>query len=655
MNSQISQDEATRANIYQLFFQMAEEGQAVHAEGRIIEVNEAFCRIFGYSREELIGKSVLDLAADSSRQQVKEAIITKRQDSYEAEGLRKDGSTFWGRLHSVNVVWQGKNARLTSIIDFTERHLAEKKLQASNERYRRLLELLPDAVLVTDLQLNIVMANEQAAILFGYNNPQELIGQPAMQFASEEEAEYARSNLGRMFQERIMRQVGYSMRRRDGRIVPVEVSASLIEHDLGQPAEFVVVLRDVSERLRLEQERHLLQQQILQAQKLESLGLLAGGIAHDFNNLLMGVLGNASLALASLQPGSSFYDLLIKIEQAAVRAAELTNQLLAYSGKGRFVVRPVNLSQVVREMSELLRVSMGKNVTLRLDLAANLPAVMADVAQLRQVVMNLITNAVDAIGEGGGLITLYTGIMEADRRYLENTVIKENLSEGRYVVLEVSDTGCGMDEQTMSRIFDPFFTTKFTGRGLGLAAVLGIIRGHHGTIKVYSEPGKGTTFKILLPASEDRAVTEVGSNVSTEKIDLSDMRVLVVDDDQTVREVTRAMLEAAGAEVFTAADGEQALAVFRKDKDRIRFVVLDTTMPGMSGEEVYRRLRQEKPGVRVLLTSGYNEQDVTNRFAGKGLAGFIQKPFQLGQLMSAVRKVIESQPPDEMEQQRGKK
>jgi len=655
LNSQISQDEATRANIYQLFFQMAEEGQAVHAEGRIIEVNEAFCRIFGYSREELIGKSVLDLAADSSRQQVKEAIITKRQDSYEAEGLRKDGSTFWGRLHSVNVVWQGKNARLTSIIDFTERHLAEKKLQASNERYRRLLELLPDAVLVTDLQLNIVMANEQAAILFGYNNPQELIGQPAMQFASEEEAEYARSNLGRMFQERIMRQVGYSMRRRDGRIVPVEVSASLIEHDLGQPAEFVVVLRDVSERLRLEQERHLLQQQILQAQKLESLGLLAGGIAHDFNNLLMGVLGNASLALASLQPGSSFYDLLIKIEQAAVRAAELTNQLLAYSGKGRFVVRPVNLSQVVREMSELLRVSMGKNVTLRLDLAANLPAVMADVAQLRQVVMNLITNAVDAIGEGGGLITLYTGIMEADRRYLENTVIKENLSEGRYVVLEVSDTGCGMDEQTMSRIFDPFFTTKFTGRGLGLAAVLGIIRGHHGTIKVYSEPGKGTTFKILLPASEDRAVTEVGSNVSTEKIDLSDMRVLVVDDDQTVREVTRAMLEAAGAEVFTAADGEQALAVFRKDKDRIRFVVLDTTMPGMSGEEVYRRLRQEKPGVRVLLTSGYNEQDVTNRFAGKGLAGFIQKPFQLGQLMSAVRKVIESQPPDEMEQQRGKK
>jgi two-component system cell cycle sensor histidine kinase/response regulator CckA len=531
----------------------------------------------------------------------------------------------------------------------------DDSLRAAAERYRRLLELLPDAVLVTDLQLNIVMANQQAASLFGYTTPQELIGQPAIRFATEEEVDYARQNLEHMFQERIMRQIGYRMRCRDGRIVPVEVSASLIEYDSGQPAEFVVVLRDVSERLRLEQERHLLQQQILQAQKLESLGLLAGGIAHDFNNLLMGVLGNASLALASLQPGSSFYDLMVKIEQAAVRAAELTNQLLAYSGKGRFVVRPVNLSQVVREMSELLRVSMGKNVTLRLDLAAKLPAVMADVAQLRQVVMNLITNAVDAIGEGGGLITLYTGIMEADRRYLDTTVIKENLSEGRYVVLEVSDTGCGMDEQTLSRIFDPFFTTKFTGRGLGLAAVLGIVRGHHGTIKVYSEPGKGTTFKILLPASEEREVAEAVSNAASEKLDLVGMRVLVVDDDQTVREVTRSMLEAAGAEVFTAADGEQALAVFRKDRDRIRFVVLDTTMPGMSAEEVYRRLRQEKPGVRVLLTSGYNEQDVTSRFAGKGLAGFIQKPFQMGQLMSAVRKVIESQPPDEEGQEGAKK
>jgi CheY-like chemotaxis protein len=356
---------------------------------------------------------------------------------------------------------------------------------------------------------------------------------------------------------------------------------------------------------------------------------LAGGIAHDFNNLLVGILGNAGLALMELTPESPARYTIEQIEVAGQRAAELARQMLAYSGKGRFVIQRLNLNAVVEEMTHLLQVSIAKNVVLKYNFAPALPAVEADATQLRQVVMNLVVNASEAIGSRSGVITITTGAMHADRSYLNEIYTAPDLPEGDYVYLEIADTGSGMDAETREKVFDPFFTTKFTGRGLGLAAVLGIVRGHQGAIKVYSEPGRGTTFKVLLPcASGDLEANP--APLASSKVETSFPAgglVLVIDDDETVRNVTARILREFGLTALLAADGRTGLEMFRRHASEISCVLLDLTMPNPSGEEVFREIRRTKRSVRVILMSGYNEQDATNRFAGKGLAGFLQKPF----------------------------
>jgi nitrogen-specific signal transduction histidine kinase/ActR/RegA family two-component response regulator len=409
---------------------------------------------------------------------------------------------------------------------------------------------------------------------------------------------------------------------------------------VGKPAGVVGIARDITDQQKSTAEREQLEAKVQQAQKLESLGVLAGGIAHDFNNLLTSILGNADLALEQITPSSSARENLQGIETASRRAAELCRQLLAYSGKGRFQVRPIDLQQIVEEMAHLLFVSISKNAILKYNFYPNLPAIEADVAQIRQIVMNLITNASEAIGGRSGIIRISTGALECDEAYLRSTFTGHDIKPGLYVSLEVSDTGCGMDASAIHKIFDPFYTTKFTGRGLGLAAVLGIVRSHHGAIKVYSEPGKGSTFKLLFPASESSAF---GVTEGTKGAPWSGHgKVLLVDDESTVRDVGRQMLQRAGLTVLTAPDGEAALEVFRREQD-IDCVVLDLTMPRMDGEACFRELRRLKPGVKVILSSGYNEQDVINRFVGKGLAGFIQKPYVATELLVRVREAFEGQ------------
>ena len=318
--------------------------------------------------------------------------------------------------------------------------------------------------------------------------------------------------------------------------------------------------------------------------------------------------------------------------------------MLAYSGKGRFVVETLNLNEVVMEMGRLLEVTIPKKVVLRYDLTEGLPCVDVDATQIRQVVMNLVTNGADAMTDQSGVITIASGLVEADRGYLAGSFLDEHLPDGYYVSLEVSDTGCGMDAETQSRLFEPFFTTKAAGRGLGMAAVLGIVRGHHGTVRVYSEEGRGSTFKILLPASkasespeEDEASATAATGPRT---------ILVVDDEESVRLLAKRMLEKLGHEVALACDGMEALEEFERDPGRIDLVVLDMTMPRMDGQETFRRLRAENPEVRVVLSSGYNEQDATNRFAGKGLAGFIQKPYTLDELAAVVQQAMETADPE---------
>ncbi len=399
--------------------------------------------------------------------------------------------------------------------------------------------------------------------------------------------------------------------------------------------------RDITERRRAEAERTAIERKLQETQKLESLGVLAGGIAHDFNNLLTGVLGNASLARMELPPDSPVQESLGQIELTAQRAAELCKQMLAYSGKGRFVVQQLDLSAVVRDTTELVQLSISKNAVLKFALGDSLPAITADATQLRQIIMNLVINASEAMGEKGGLISLSTGVLHADRAYLTETHLSPDLPEGRYVFLEVSDNGAGMSAETKARIFDPFFTTKFTGRGLGLAAVLGIVRGHKGALKVYSEEGRGTTFKLLLPAVAGPADHTPIGHASTPAW-RGHGTVLVIDDEETVRTIAARMLTALGFEPLLAHHGRAGLDLYASHPGEIAAVLLDLTMPVLDGAATLTELRRLRPDLPILLMSGFTEHDALDRFAGKGLAGFLQKPFKTEDLRAALRAMFES-------------
>jgi PAS domain S-box-containing protein len=408
-----------------------------------------------------------------------------------------------------------------------------------------------------------------------------------------------------------------------------------------QLSGFLALCRDISEKVSREDENQRLSQQIQRAQKLESLGVLAGGIAHDFNNILLGILGNVNLVLMDLPPESPARSSLREVERSAQRAAELVKQMLAYSGKGRFIVEELNLTRVIEEMSHLLEASIGRSAVLRYHFSAAVPPVEADASQIRQVVMNLIVNASEAVGDKSGVVSISTGAMEVDSNYLDETFINESLPPGIYSYIEVSDTGVGMDEATRQKIFDPFFSTKFPGRGLGLAAVLGIVRGHKGAIKIYSEPGRGSTFKVLLPAHAEQIENQnrPGEKDAT-PVQYSSQTVLVVDDMDTVRAVARLALERFGFRVITATDGREAMEIYQQENGNIDLVLLDMTMPRMNGQETYREMRRINPSVRVLLSSGYNEREATESFAGKGLAGFIQKPYKPLDLVHAVQSIL---------------
>jgi nitrogen-specific signal transduction histidine kinase/CheY-like chemotaxis protein len=397
---------------------------------------------------------------------------------------------------------------------------------------------------------------------------------------------------------------------------------------------------DITDRRQAAIEREQFGRNMQEAQKLESLGVLAGGIAHDFNNLLTSILGNASIASLELPPGSPVHDSIEQINEASLRAAELCKQMLAYSGRGRFIAQKVDLGELIEQTTQMLQISISKKSVLRFHIVKGLPPIEVDATQIRQVIMNLVINASEAIGDTSGVISLSTGLTRVDHAYLHGTLMAPDLPEGDYVCLEVSDSGCGMSAETQARIFDPFFTTKFTGRGLGLAAVLGIVRGHKGAIKVDSEPGRGTTFRLVFPAAAGASDT-----AATRSVRGTDWRgkgtVLVVDDVETMRSTVARMMRVIGLDPVLVADGREAVEVFRAQPERFDLVLLDLTMPHMDGEQAYTELRRLRPDARVVLMSGFNAQEALLRFPGRGLAGFLQKPFTIASLSATVREVLD--------------
>jgi two-component system cell cycle sensor histidine kinase/response regulator CckA len=417
---------------------------------------------------------------------------------------------------------------------------------------------------------------------------------------------------------------------REGEIFPAEVSSTIFERAGREYC--LAIVRDTTARKYAEEQRLALERQVQHSQKLESLGVLAGGIAHDFNNILTSILGNAELALSELSQSAPGRENLLEITAAARRAAGLCRQMLAYSGRGRFVIELIDLGVLVEDTLGLLKSGISKKAVLNVDLKQNLPPVEGDASQLGQVIMNLVINASEAMGEQGGLISVSIGARECSAEHLSKTYAHDGSSPGLYLALQVSDTGGGMDAGTHARLFEPFFTTKFTGRGLGLAAVLGIVRGHKGALELETEPGKGTTFTVLLPASRN----EVSTGLRKTDAPTADWQgrgtVLLVDDEKALLTLGTSMLSRLGFAVLAAIDGQEALAMYREHMDEIALVLLDLTMPGMDGEEAFQALRALDPRVRVLMSSGYGEQDLATRFAGKGLAGFLPKPYTLAEL-----------------------
>lgn len=517
-----------------------------------------------------------------------------------------------------------------------ERMRSAEALRMSEERLRTLFEGIDDALCVHDDEGRLMDCNAAACRRLGYARCELL----SMRIQDIEKRPAKDGVLRRMAElvERGSLIFESEYVTHNGDVIPVDIHASRIEYSGRQAV--LVVARDITERRRAEDERERLQAQIQQAQKLESLGILAGGIAHDFNNLLMGVLGNASLALMELPETSPARESLVQIEVAAQRAAELSKQMLAYSGKGKFIIQPVNLSALVEDMVHLLESSTPKKAVISCELAGEPPFIEADPSQLRQVIVNLVTNASDALGDMSGKIVVRTGTRHISRTDLKQVYIDEDLPEGRYAFLEVSDTGCGMDADTIAKVFDPFFSTKFTGRGLGLAAVLGIVRGHKGAISVSSALHKGSTFTVFFPLLERRPAL-VPQIRRAPAAWTSSGTVLLVDDEETVRTVTRRVLERAGFRVLLANDGMEGVEMFREHASELTLVLLDMTMPRMNGEQAFKLMKDVRSDVPVILSSGYNEPEALDHFAAEGLAGFIQKPYRAEELLQKMRSVLE--------------
>lgn len=601
--------------------------------GTIRTWNAGAQRVYGYAAAEIIGRQ-MTLLLPEDRLDEEADILQRIQRGERVEHFETVRRTKDGELIDVSLTIspiRDKNGRIVGASHIARDITQRKRIQERLTLLAAIVESSEDAILSKTLDGTILTWNAGAERIYGYS-PAEVMGQSIMLLVPPDRADEETEILERIRRGEPVEHFETIRRTKKGELIEVSLTISPIRDASGRIIGASHVARDITERKRLEE-------QIRRTQKLESLGVLAGGVAHDFNNLLTGILGNTSLALEMLSTDNPVRGVLRDVLNASERAAHLTRQLLAYAGKGRFVIELINLSRLVREISALIQTSIPKNVQLRLELRDDIPLVQADASQLQQLVMNLVINGAEAIPPNdNGTVLVTTGIQNIDEHYLLSTLgTSSELPAGTYISLEVHDTGSGMDDATLSRIFDPFFTTKFTGRGLGLAAVQGIVRGHKGTMKVYSRPGKGTTFKVLLPATDQVIVSKPAP---APHLLAKHELILVVDDEEIIRRAAKSMLEHYDYTVVVAENGKEGIELFQVLAEQVSAVLLDMTMPVMSGEEAFRRMKAIKPNVKVILSSGYNEMEAIRRFTGKGIAGFIQKPYSAAALAEKVRTVL---------------
>lgn len=556
-----------------------------------------------------------------------------RKVSLELEFFHKNGSTRW----LENEISWIRNDRgvLTGLYgmsrDITERKLAEDALKKSEELFSRLIAAIPDMVVRTDINGEVLFINHIGLELSGYEES-EVIGKNMLSFLVPEDHEKAIHNTVLMLEEKLG-PVEYGMIMKDGRRRLFEVNGDVLRTKAGIAYGMVYVIRDITERRRAEEERERLQTQLNQDHKLKAIGTLAGGIAHDFNNLLMSIQGHISLMLLEMDPSHPDYERFKQIEEQVQSGVDLTRQLLGFARGGKYEVKAVNINDVLTKTS-LMFGRTRKEIIVHRKYEKDPSVAEVDPGQMEQVFMNLYVNAWHAM-PGGGEIYLETKEVLLDDESARACFVHP----GDYVRITVADNGMGMDAKTKERIFDPFFTTKTMGRGtgLGLATVYGIIKGHGGTIQVESEPGHGTTFHIYLPASKLEAVKE---KTTVGKIPRGTETILLVDDEKMVLDVNQKLLESIGYRVYSAGNGQEAIAIYMEKGKEIDLVILDMVMSGMSGGETFDRLHEIDSEVKVLLSSGYSVDGEARQILARGCRGFIQKPFQLREFAKAIRDIL---------------
>jgi len=632
-------------DFYQAVLEHAPWGTIVAStelDGRCLYCNPEFTRITGYTlddiptvqdwiehaypdpayRETVLGNWAVDTSPDHMGRDVIYRVACANGEDKQIQF--RAGMIGGGRM-------------IVTLLDVSRRVAAEQALRESEERYRTLVEASPLGI-VLHSGGTIDFANAAAARIVAGGGPEGLVGQPVIEFVHPDDRETVVRRVRAIFEKGEPAPIAEERWvRTDGETIDVEVAGGPVQFQ-GQRAS-QVVFTDITERKRMQREQRAMDRHMQQAQRTESLALLAGGVAHDLNNLLVGILGHAELARRGMREPAPAEAHLQSIVDTAQRAADLAGQLLAYAGRRHLAFEVVDLGRVIEETRGLLEATIGKRAALTIELAPDLPPVEGDATQLRQILLNLVTNAADAVGEDGGRITLRTAaIAEPDPR-LGEVFGHQRPGAGPHALLQVADDGHGMDDETRLRVFDPFFTTRATGRGLGLAAVLGIVRAHGGGISLTSGPGQGATFDVVFPAAVGGAVTTAEAVVPDDGWQGSGV-ALLVDDEEIVREVGASMLREAGFEVVTAAHGQEALTILRERPGRFSLVVLDLTMPGWSGERTLEEIQALRDDLPVVLSSGFDEADTARRFRDIDPAGFLQKPYTYDDLIRVLRRAL---------------